>query len=56
MDGLNLNYIPAFMELFKMYNASGSFEKAKYWKDRAALLAQRVNDKDLLKRINAGKY
>jgi hypothetical protein len=39
-----------------MYNSSGSFEKAKYWKDRAVHLAQRVNDKDLLKRINEGKY
>ena len=54
--GLNLNYIPAFMALFKMYNSSGSFEKANYWKNRVAILAQRVNDKDLLTKINEGKY
>lgn len=55
MNGLNLNYIPAFMELFKMYNSSGLFEKAKYWRDRAALLAQKVNDKDLLMKESINK-
>lgn len=56
MDGLNVNYIPSFMELFKIYNSAGDIQKAKYWKDKAAVLAIRANDKELLTKINEGKY
>jgi hypothetical protein len=55
VDNLNLNYIPSFMELSKMYFAQSDFNKANYWKDKAKLLAKRVNDQELIKKIEEGK-
>jgi hypothetical protein len=51
MDRLNLNYIPAFMELSKMYYSSGEVESAEYWKDKAIFLAEKAKDKDLIEKI-----
>ena len=51
MDSYNLNYIPAFMELSKMYYSSVAIESAKYWKDKAIFLAKKANDEDLVKKI-----
>jgi hypothetical protein len=51
MDRLNLNYIPSFMELSKMYDSSGEIELAKYWKGKAIFLAEKAGDKDLVKQL-----
>lgn len=51
MDQYNLNYIPAFLELAKMYYLNDEFESAKYWQDKAMLLAERTDDKDLIRKI-----
>jgi len=51
MDKYNLNYIPAFMELAKMYYSKGELDSAKYWQDKATLLVKRTDDKDLIKKI-----
>jgi hypothetical protein len=51
MDRYNLNYIPAFMELAKMYYLSGENKSAYIWKNKAVLLAKKVNDVDLMKKI-----
>lgn len=56
VNGFNLNYVPVFMELSKMYYSSGKVELAEYWKSRAVLLAKKGNDQDLLKKIEEGKY
>jgi len=56
VDRLNLNYIPAFMELSEMYYSSGKVESAKYWKDKAIFLAEKANDKDLIKKIAEDKW
>jgi len=51
MDRFNLLYIPVFMELSQMYYSSGEIESAKYWKEKAIFLAQKTDDKDLIKKI-----
>ena len=51
MNRYNLNYIPAFMELTKMYYSSGEFESAKFWENEAIFLAKKTNDEDLIKKI-----
>ena len=56
MDKYNLNYIPAFMELTKWYNSKDEFDSAKYWQDKAMLLAMRINDKDLIRKIEAWEW
>jgi hypothetical protein len=56
IDQYNLNYIPALMELAKMYYSNGEFESAKYWQDKAILLAKRTDDKDLIGRIEVWKW
>jgi hypothetical protein len=52
MDRLNLNYIPSFLELSGMYDSSGDFEMAKYWKGKAIFLAEKAGDADLIKQLN----
>jgi hypothetical protein len=56
MDRLNLNYIPAFLELSKMYYSSGEFESAESWKDKAIFLAEKANDKDLIEKIEKSNW
>jgi len=56
IDQYNLNYIPAFMELAKWYFSKGEIESAKYWQDKAIRLAKRVDDKDLIRKINEWKW
>ena len=56
MDKYNLNYIPAFMEVAKMYNSKDEFDSAKYWQDKAMLLAIRINDKDLIRKIESWEW
>lgn len=51
IDQLNLNYLPAFMELAKWYYLKDGPESAKYWQGKAMLLAKRRDDKDLIKKI-----
>jgi hypothetical protein len=51
MDKYNLNYIPAFMELVKMYHSRNEFDSANYWQKKALFLAGRTDDKDLMKKI-----
>jgi len=51
MDRFNLNYVPAFRELSRMYYSSGEIESAKYWKDKAIFLAKKANDEDLIKKL-----
>jgi len=50
MDRYNLNYIPPFVELAKMYDSNGDFELSKYWQDRAIRLGKKVNDNDLIQK------
>jgi hypothetical protein len=56
MDRYNLNYIPAFMELAKMYYSKGELDSAKYWRDKAMLLAKRTDDKDLIRKIKGWEW
>lgn len=56
IDQYNLNYIPAFMELAKWYYSKDEFDSAKYWQDKAMLLAVRINDKDLIRKIEAWEW
>lgn len=56
LNGFNTNYIPGFMKLSKMYSSSGKADLAKYWKDKALMLAIKANDNDLLKQIEEGKF
>jgi len=51
MNRYNLNYIPAIMELAKMYYSSGELEPAKYWKEKAYFLAKRANNEAMLEEI-----
>lgn len=51
IDRYNLNYIPAFMELTKMYYSLGEFESARFWEDKAIFLAKKAKDEDLIKKI-----
>jgi hypothetical protein len=51
MDQYNLNYILSFMELAKTCYLRDEFESAKYWQDKALLLAERTDDKDLIRKI-----
>jgi len=53
MNRYNLNYIPAIMELAKMYYSSGELEPAKYWKEKAYFLAKRANNEAMLEEIEA---
>jgi len=53
MDRYNLNYLPAFMELAKMYHSSGEIEPAKYWREKAYYLAKQANDEAILEEIEA---
>ena len=56
MDRYNLNYIPPFIELAKMYFSNGDFGLSKYWQDKAMHLAQKVNDDDLIQKIKELKW
>jgi hypothetical protein len=51
IDKYNLNYVPAFIELAKMYHSEGNSEVSEYWQNKAVHLANKVDDEDLLKRI-----
>ena len=51
MDQYNLNYIPAFMEMYKAYDSSGDRENAQIWKDKVFMLVKREKNEDLLKAI-----
>ena len=53
MDRYNLNYLPAFMELAKMYRSSGEIESSNYWKEKAYSLAKKANDEARLEEIEA---
>jgi hypothetical protein len=52
MHRLNLNYIPSFMKLSKMYDSSGEIELAKYWKNKAISLAEKAGDNNLIKQLD----
>ena len=52
MHRLNLNYIPSFMKLSKMYDSSGKIELAKYWKNKAIFLAEKAGDNNLIKQLD----
>jgi len=51
MNRYNLNYLPAFIELAKVYYSSGEFESASYWKEKARFLARKANDEAMLEKI-----
>ena len=51
VDRYNVNYLPAFIELAKMYYLTEEFESAQYWQDKALFLAKKVNDEELIKKI-----
>ena len=51
MERYNLNYIPSFIELAKMYNSKGDFRLSKYWHDKAVGIAKKTNDEELIKRV-----
>ena len=53
MDRYNLNYIPAIIELVKEYYLSGNIESADYWKGKALILANKVNDSSLIEEIKS---
>jgi len=53
MNRYNLNYIPAFIEIAKMYYSSGELESANYWKEKALFLARKANDEAMLEKIEA---
>jgi hypothetical protein len=55
MDRYNLNYIPAIMELAKMYNSRGNLELFAYWKEKALFLAMKANDDFLIEEIKTLK-
>ena len=56
MDRYNLNYVPAFMELAKMYYSKGEFDSAKYWRDKAMLLAKRTDERGLIRKIKEWEW
>ena len=56
MDRYNLNYVPAIIELVKEYYSSGNIETADYWKDKALILADKVNDSSLIEEIKSIKH
>ena len=56
IDRYNLNYIPAFMELAKFYHLNDEIDSAKYWQDKAMLLAKRTDDKDLIRKIEEWEW
>jgi hypothetical protein len=56
MDQYNLNYIPAFMELAKLYYSTDEIELAKYWQDKAVHLAKKGNDEDLILKIKEWEW
>ena len=47
----NLNYIPPFFELAKMYKSKGDYRLSKYWHEKAIRIAKKTNDEELIKRI-----
>jgi len=51
MDRYNLNYIPPFIELAKMYYSKGDYQLSKYWQDKAIHLAKKINNEELMKKI-----
>jgi hypothetical protein len=53
MNQYNLNYIPAFMELARIYQLKDRLELAKYWHNKAIDLANKSNDEDLVRKIKA---
>lgn len=53
VNELNLNYIPAFIELYNFYNSSGQPNQAAKWKIRAVELARKGNSPDLLKQAES---
>jgi hypothetical protein len=53
MDRYNLNYIPAFLELAKVYSTSDQIDSFIYWKEKALILARRVQDESLMEEINS---
>ena len=56
MDKYNMNYIPAFIELAKMYYSNDELETAKYWQDKALLLAKRTDNEDLIGKIEKWEW
>jgi hypothetical protein len=51
IERCNLNYIPSFIELAKMYKSKGDKNLSNYWKDKAIRLAKKINDEELIKRV-----